>query len=122
MKSEFNQSTHRRVLWFASIYSVCLMKNIKCCGIKSLTLFDSSEKSKYEVIKLHSICQFWQEQLPLKGHSNDPQRKGNNVALSYAGVGDAGSERELQEQITLCLATNSRSFPSLKMLLKIIRA
>lgn len=86
MKSEFNQSAHRRVLQFASIYSVCLTKNIKCSGIESLTLLDSSQMSKYEVTKLHCICQFCQELLPLKGHSDDLQRKGSNVALPYTGL------------------------------------
>lgn len=103
-------------------FAVCRMKNVKCSGIKSLILFDSSQMSKYEVIRLHCICQFWQEPLPLKGHSDDLQRKGNKVALSCAGLSDAGSERVLQEQVTLCLATNHKSFLSLKTSLKISRA
>lgn len=54
--------------------------------------------SKYEVIKLHSICQFWQELLPLKGHNDDLQRKGNNVALPCAGLSDAGFDRALHNK------------------------
>lgn len=50
---------------------IWLMKSIKCSAIKSLIPFDSSQMSKYEVIKLHCICQFWQELLPLKGHGDD---------------------------------------------------
>lgn len=57
--------------------------------------------------------------MPLKGHPNDPKRNVSNVALSDTGVCDAGSMRLLQEPITLCLATDLRSFPSLKVPLKI---